>query len=99
LILNYPALLAPTPTVDSHISTVTTVGNFCMHPATTYSSTEETLYIPIHFSSGGATYRLHRITGTPAMPVLTLDSTSKTRPGGGWTQISSNDIMPQTCVG
>src|SRR5207302_5020531 len=54
LILDYPALRAGT--ASSNISTVTSAANlrFCMHPATTYSSTEETLYIPVHGTSGSA---------------------------------------------
>src|SRR5207244_8766466 len=41
LILDYPALRTGTP--SSHISTVPgTNFSFCMHPATTYSATEET---------------------------------------------------------
>lgn len=96
LILDYPALRAGTST--SSITTVTTGGNFCMHPATTLSSTEETLYVPAHTSSAGAQYRLHSISGTPSAPVLSLDPTPNTRPGGAWTQ-PGGDTLPQTCVG
>lgn len=99
LILDYPAL--QTGTANSSIVTNTVSGtNFCMHPATTYSATEETLYIPVHRSSGGAAYHLHKITGTPSAPVLNLDPDTnfKIRPGGGWTQ-PSGDILPQTCIG
>lgn len=101
LILDYPAIQAGSASPASSISTNTTAGtNFSMHPATTLSPTEETLYIPVHRSSGGATYHLHRITGTPAAPVLNLDPATnpKTRPGGGWIQ-PGGDILPQTCVG
>jgi hypothetical protein len=96
LILDYPSLRAGT--VNSNISTVVTGANFCMHPAETYSSTEETLYVPAHFSSASATYRLHKIMGTPSAPVYTVDTVSKTRPGGGWA-VPGGDILPQTCVG
>ena len=99
LILDYPAL--QTGTANSTIATNTVSGtNFCMHPATTYSATEETLYIPVHRASSSATYHLHKITGTPSAPVLNLDPDTnfKTRPGGGWIQ-PGGDILPQTCVG
>src|SRR5687768_17442212 len=99
LILDYPAL--QTGTVNSSVVTNTVSGtNFCMHPATTYSATEETLYIPVHRSSSSATYHLHKITGTPSAPVLNLDPVTnfKTRPGGGWIQ-PTGDILPQTCAG
>src|SRR5207237_2936062 len=72
--------------------------SFCMHPATTYSATEETLYIPAHGSSSQATYRMHKITGTPSDPTLTFDSVSKFRPGTGWVA-PGGDLLPQTCVG
>src|SRR6266436_1338775 len=97
LILDYPSLR--TGTTNSVISTVTTPGiDFCMHPATTLSPTEDTLYVPVHVSSANALYRLHKITGTPSAPVFTLSTISKTRPGGGWTP-TGGDTLPQTCVG
>jgi hypothetical protein len=68
-----------------------------MHPATTMSPTEETLYIATHLSSAGALYRLHKITGTPASPVFNVDPSNRTRPGGGWTQ-PGGDSLPQLCV-
>src|SRR6185369_9619806 len=73
------------------------IGGFCMHPATTLSSAEETLYIPTHISSAGATYRMHRLTGTPPAPAFNVDPASRTRPGGGWTQ-PGGDVLPQQCV-
>src|SRR5215813_1841758 len=93
LILDYPSLRAGT--VNSMISTNTTSGtNFCMHPATTYSATEDTLYIPVHRSSAGASYHLHKITGTPGAPVVTIDTVAKTRTGGAWVQ-PGGDSLPQ----
>jgi hypothetical protein len=67
------------------------------HPATTYSSTQETEYLVAHVDSASATYMLHTVTGTPAAPVFTI-GTLKTRPGGGWTDPASgepNNILPQ----
>ena len=96
LMLDYPALVGGTST--SMIFTANLGEGFCMHPATTYSPTEETLYVPAHLSSAGASYRLHRITGTASAPVFNFDSVTKIRPGGGWTQ-PGGDILPQTCVG
>ncbi len=72
---------------------------FCMHPATTYSPTEETEYLVAHQGSAGATYRVHTITGTSAAPMFTI-GVLKTRPGGGWTQPGGNSL-PQamgTCA-
>ena len=96
LMVDYPALVGGTST--SMIFTAGLNQGFCMHPATTLSPTEETLYVPAHFSSALATYRLHRITGTAGAPVFNFDSVDKTRPGGGWIQ-PAGDILPQTCVG
>jgi len=70
---------------------------FCNYPVTTYSPTEETLYLIRHLSSAGATYGISRITGTPAAPVFTPAQVALTRPGGGWTQ-PGGDMLPQTCA-
>jgi outer membrane protein assembly factor BamB len=97
--IDYPTLR--TGTANSTVFTVTQANNiaaFCMHPATTLSATEDALYVPAHISSASATYRLHKLTGTPAAPVYMLDTISKTRTGGGWTP-PGGDILPQTCVG
>jgi hypothetical protein len=96
LVLDYPTLRTGTAagTIFTNPSAAT---GFCMHPATTFSATEETLYVPTHQQSAGALYRLHRITGTPSSPVFTLDATARVRPGGGWTQ-PGGDNLPQQCV-
>src|SRR6185437_11139497 len=95
LIIDYPSLRAGT--LNSSITTNTTGGtNFCMHPATTYSATEETLYIPVHRNSSSGTYHLHKITVTPGAPVVTIDTTAKFRTGGGWVQ-PGGDLLPQKC--
>ncbi len=96
LVLDYPTLRTGTDagTVFTNASSAT---GFCMHPATTFSSTEETLYAPTHQSSASAIYRLHKITGTPAAPAFTLDTTARVRTGGGWTQ-PGGDNLPQQCV-
>jgi hypothetical protein len=95
LLLDYPRLRAGT--AAGTIITSTTYPNNFM-PATTLSSTQETLYIPVQEDGGNALYRLHKITGTPSAPVLTFDTVSKVRPGGGWTG-PDGDHMPQTCIG
>jgi hypothetical protein len=97
LVLDYPTLRAGTATGTLFSGATAAIGGFCLHPATTFSSTEETLYIPTHIGSAGATYRLHRITGTPAAPVFNVDPANRTRPGGGWTQ-PGGDVLPQQCV-
>ncbi len=99
LVINYPTLR--TGTLSSMYFTGVTAANggFCMHPATTYSSSEGTEYLVSHLSSASATYRMHTITGTAAAPVFTL-GTTKTRPGGGWISPGGN-ILPQamgTCT-
>jgi hypothetical protein len=96
LVLDYPTLRTGTAagTIFSNPSAAT---GFCMHPATTFSATEETLYVPAHQQSGGALYRLHKITGTAAAPVFTLDTTARVRTGGGWTQ-PGGDNLPQQCI-
>ncbi|MFL6335137.1 MAG: hypothetical protein ACJ754_17640 [Pyrinomonadaceae bacterium] len=93
LVLDYPS--ARTGTAVATIFSGIGIG-FCNHPVTTYSATEETLYLAQHLSSHDATYRLNRITGTPAAPSLTL-GTDKIRTGGGWVQ-PGGDILPQQCV-
>ena len=93
LVVDYPSARAGTPVAT--LFSGTAIG-FCNYPVTTYSATEETLYLAQHLSSGGATYKISTITGTPAAPTFTLGATL-TRPGGGWTQ-PGGDFLPQTCV-
>lgn len=97
LVVDYPSLRAGTANATIFTGATAAIGGFCLHPATTFSATEEALYIPTHISSAGATYRLHRITGTPAAPVFNVDPANRTRPGGGWTQ-PGGDVLPQQCV-
>jgi hypothetical protein len=97
LVVDYPALRTGTATATIFSGASAAIGGFCMHPATTLSSTEEALYIPTHISSAGATYRMHRLTGTPSAPTFNVDPASRTRPGGGWTQ-PGGDVLPQQCV-
>ncbi|HEU4479242.1 MAG TPA: lamin tail domain-containing protein [Pyrinomonadaceae bacterium] len=96
LVLDYPALRTGTSNANIFTNASSATG-FCMHPATTFSATEETLFVPTHQVSSSALYRLHTITGTAAAPVFTVDATARTRPGGGWTQ-PSGDNLPQQCV-
>jgi hypothetical protein len=67
---------------------------FCASPCVTLSATQDTLFLPTHLSSGGATYQVDVITGTPAAPEYTSGAV-QTRPGGGWTQPSGNQL-PQS---
>ena len=96
LVLDYPTLRAGAASGTQFTNPSAATG-FCMHPVTTFSATEETLYVPTHQQSAGALYRLHNITGTSAAPVFTLDATARVRPGGGWTQ-PGGDNLPQQCV-
>jgi hypothetical protein len=93
LVLDYPTLR--TGTANGTLFTGAGLG-FCLHPAETYDAIQGTLFMPQHLSSGGASYDLSTITGTPAAPAVTL-GTSKVRPGGNWTQ-PGGDILPQNCV-
>jgi hypothetical protein len=94
LVLDYPSARAGTAVAT--IFSGAGIG-FCNHPVTTYSATEETLYLVKHGSSVDATYRVSAITGTPAAPSLGIPDTFKTRPGGGWAQ-PGGDFLPQQCV-
>lgn len=97
LVIDYPTARTGTANATIFTGVTAAIGGFCLHPATTFSATEETLYLPTHISSAGATYRLHRITGTPAAPAFNADPANRTRPGGGWTQ-PGGDQLPQQCV-
>jgi len=88
-VINYPLLRTGTFSATFF----TGISEFTMHPATTYSASEETEYLVSQGSSASAAYKLSTITGTSASPVLTIGS-AKTRPGGGWTQPGGN-ILPQ----
>jgi hypothetical protein len=98
LVIDYPDLrTGPVTPTSTYITGITGgVGGFCMHPATTYSSTEGTEYLVSHMLSSTATYRLSTITGTPSAPVLTIGAV-KTRMGGEWVNPSGN-ILPQQCL-
>ncbi|MDT7540993.1 MAG: hypothetical protein QOE33_897 [Acidobacteriota bacterium] len=93
LVLDYPASRAGTATAT--LFTGAAIG-FCLHPAKTFDANEPTLYLPQHLSSGGATYDLGTITGTPSAPVLAIGAV-KTRTGGGWTQ-SGAEALSQQCI-
>ena len=99
LVIDYPTLRTGTLTATYFTGVVAGNAGFCMHPATTYSNTENTEFLVAHQASAGATYRLHTITGTPAAPVFTIGALL-VRPGGGWVQPGGNQL-PQamgTCA-
>jgi hypothetical protein len=103
LVLDYPQ--ARTGTIASGHATLFAGSNvgFCLHPVETYDPTQDTLYLPQHLSSAGATYALSTVTGTPGSPTLTIDADEfannpRVRPGGAWQQ-PGGDILPQTCNG
>jgi len=96
LVLNYPLLRTGTGSGSVfQLNGGAATTHFCTSPAVTYSPSEDTLFCVIHFSSGGASYIVDAISGTPAAPVYTASGTLNTRPGGGWTQPSGN-IEPQS---
>src|SRR5262245_55824734 len=80
LVLNYPALRSGSSAVTLFSGVSQADGGFCTHPATTLSATEETLYMPAHVSSDTATYRLHKIIGTPGSPNFVMDPADRIRP-------------------
>jgi hypothetical protein len=92
LAVNYPSARAGTGT--GTLFTLASGTHFSFAPCVTYSSTSDTLYVVGHLSGPGATYQLDTITGTAAAPVYTSGGTL-TRPGGGWTQPSGNQL-PQS---
>ncbi len=67
---------------------------FCVSPCLTYSTTQDTLYLVEHLSSGSATYAFDYIAGPIATPTYTSGAT-KTRTGGGWVAPGGN-IQPQS---
>ncbi len=93
LVLSYPGLRAGT-IAGSRVNAG--ASSFCLHPATTFSPTEEPLYIVEHLSSAGATLAVGRVTGTPAAPSVALFGPF-TRPGGAWVN-PGGDLLPQNCV-
>jgi hypothetical protein len=93
LVFNYPSARAGTLTATSFTNISDVDGGFCLNPAITYSTTQDTLFLASHISSGGATYILSTLTGTPGSPVLTIGA-NRTNPLGGWVQ-PSGDILPQ----
>jgi hypothetical protein len=93
LVINYPTLRTGEFSATYFPGLSASVGGFSLHPATSYSATEDTEYLVAHLSSGSAQYKLDTITGTSAAPVLTIGPT-KTRPGGAWSAPGGN-LLPQ----
>lgn len=87
LVIDYPQFRAGT--VGSTFFSGT---GFTASPAATYSTTENTLYVPTHLNSGSGTYRVDRITGTSSSPTYTI-GTSKSR-GLTWNSPGSQ-VLPQ----
>jgi hypothetical protein len=93
LALDYAAARAGTAaaTLFGGISNVN--GGVAMQPAVTYSQTEEMQYLVSHISSGGATYRVSAITGTPSNPTLFI-GVQKTNGLGPWSD-PRGEVLPQ----
>ncbi len=94
LVLDYPS--ARSGAASPAATSFTGLLGLCDHPVTTYSATENNLYVVKHISSASGTYRVETITGTSTAPSITVGAT-RARTGGGWIQ-PSGDILPQTCV-
>jgi uncharacterized repeat protein (TIGR01451 family) len=97
LVVNYPDYRANRVVTDN--TYFTGINAATMQPAVTYSTTEETLYLPEQVNSAGGTFALNTITGTATNPVFNLDPGPFTAlPLGGWTSPSANgDRLPQRC--
>ena len=96
LVLDYPQLRAGVGTGSLFTLNVGAAStHFCTSPAVTYSATVDELYLVTHLSSGGATYAVDVISGTPGAPVYTVGAVAAVRPGGGWTQPGGNQ-QPQS---
>jgi hypothetical protein len=93
LSVDYPTLRSGTLSASLISGISGSSGGFCMNPSETFSATEDTLFLVSHLSSGGATYKLHTMTGTPALPVLTIGATN-TNSLGGWA-VPGGEILPQ----
>jgi hypothetical protein len=96
LVLDYPSARAGVAPASLTSTVISGFGGLCEHPVTTFSPTENNLYVVRHLSSASGTYRVETITGTSTAPSITVGAT-KARTGGGWIQ-PSGDILPQTCV-
>ncbi len=92
--LDYPTARAGTAVATSSGATPSASATTRSRPS---PPTEETLYVVQHGSSGGATYKVSTITGTPAAPAFNVPGAFKTRPGGGWSQ-PVGDMLPQQCI-
>ena len=94
LSVDYPTLRGGTLSGTLFTGIGAASGGFCMNPAETFSSTEDTLFLVSHLSSGGATYKLQTMTGTSGSPTLTIGAT-KSNSLGAWA-VPGGDILPQS---
>ncbi|HWS54060.1 MAG TPA: lamin tail domain-containing protein, partial [Pyrinomonadaceae bacterium] len=99
LTLDYAALRAGTVTASRVRLAAGVEGSFCMHPATTLSPSEPTLYFVSHVNSEAAAYRVFNLTGTPAAPALTAGAVKvrDVHGQGAWAQ-PFGDLLPQKCA-
>lgn len=91
---DYAAARAGTFTTTAFTGITSSSGGFCIHPVVTYSSTQDTLFLASHLSSGSATYKISTLTGAVASPALTIGAT-KTNSLGGWSA-PGGDVLPQS---
>jgi hypothetical protein len=99
LVFDYSAARAGASVGGLSSTVFSDFGGICEHPVTTYSPTENNLYIVRHLSSADGTYRVETITGTATAPAILNNTVGPTlfRPGGGWLQ-PDGDILPQQCI-
>lgn len=95
LVVDYTQLLGGTWSAKYF----TGLTDFTVQPCVTYSSTENTLYAPVHVNSSAASYRLNTITGTPGNPTYSqgaLKTHTLAPLSSGWFSVpSGSNVLPQ----
>jgi hypothetical protein len=93
IVLDYNALRANSGAGNP--SAINVPGSFTIQPAVTYSSTENTLYLVEHGSSGGGTYNFWTLTGLGPPSLSLVGGAAKSNPLGPWTVPGSANVLPQ----
>ncbi|HEV2706792.1 MAG TPA: Calx-beta domain-containing protein [Pyrinomonadaceae bacterium] len=96
LLIDYPKLRNGTVEAIRIESLGGSQAGFCMHPATTYSATEEVLYLVSHFDRTVGSYVVFDVSPAAPSEPLPIGVKIKNRRGGGWKEPSGN-VLPQHC--
>lgn len=89
IVLDYASLRAGG---DGSPVDVNVPDGFALQPASTYSSTETTLYVVEHLDSFAGTYRLWSLDGSK---LSLVGGAPKVNPLGRWTTPSAGNVLPQ----